>query len=112
MRQQDHHLGTLGTSLKNSFLQVFFLNAELPICHHVTRVGNRCVGKRLTNDGARHPVHFVHDIGLEHLITKVFGFDVVRHKCGLVTQLFFHKLSDPVLPIGELEVSRHDVHAQ
>ena len=112
VRQQHHHLSALSPAILNSFLQVVFLYAELPVCDHVARVGNRRVRKRLTNDCARHAVHLVHHIGLEHRVAEVARLDVLRHKCRAAVLQLFDQFVHPILSIGEFKMPGHHIHTQ
>ena len=112
VRQQHHHLCALGTRLGHGFLQVVFLDAEGPVGHHVARVGDWCVRKGLTDDGAGHAVERAHDKGLEHRVAEIIGLDVLRNEIDLARQLFFDNLGHPVHAQGELPVAGHQVDAQ
>jgi hypothetical protein len=52
----DDHLRALGAGLVDHLLHVLVLDAELPVGHHVARVGDRRVGEGLADDGAGHAV--------------------------------------------------------
>ena len=112
MAEHHHHLCTFATGLVHHLLHVLVLDAELPIGHHVTRVGNRGVGERLTNDGARHAIDLANHVGLEHRVAKVTGLDVLRHKIDLARKVFFNDFLDTFHAQGEFPVTGHHVHTQ
>ena len=88
------------------------MNAELPVGHHVARVGNRRVRKSLTDDGASHAIDFANHIGLEHRVAKVLGFDVLRYKVHLAGKVFVDDFFDALHAQRELPVAGHHVHTQ
>ena len=110
--EHHHHLCTFATGLVHHLLHVLVLDAELPVGHHVTRVGNRGVGERLTNDGARHAIDLANHVGLEHRVAKVTGLDVLRHKIDLARKVFFNDFLDTFHAQGEFPVTGHHVHTQ
>ena len=110
--EHHHHLRTLGTRLVHHLLHVLVLNAELPVGDHIARIGNGGVRERLTNDGARHPVDFSDDIGLEHRVAEVVGLDVLRDKVDLAGKVLFDDLFDTLHAERELPVTGHHIHTQ
>ena len=93
-------------------LHVFILDAKCPVCNHITRVSNGRVGKCLTNDGARHSVHFTHHIGFEHLVAKVLCFDVLRNELNFPGKVFLDNFFDAVHAVGEFPVACHHIDTQ
>ena len=112
VRQHHHYLGAFGTGLVHHGLHVFVLNAKGPVRHHVARVGNRGVGKGLADDGAGHAIDFTDHIGLEDLVAKVIGLDVLGDKVHLAGKVFFNNFLHPLHAVGEFPVAGHHVHAQ
>ena len=112
MAQQHHHLRTFAAGLIDHGLHVLVLNAELPVGHHVARVGNRRVRKSLADDGAGHTIDFTHHIGLEHRVAKVLGLDVLRHEVHLAGKVFVDDFLDALHAQRELPVAGHHIHAQ
>ena len=108
----DHHLGTFAAGFVDHLLHVLVLDAELPVGHHVTGVGNRGVREGLANDGAGHTVDLADDIGLEHRITKVAGLDVLRYKVDLACKVFLDDFFDALHAQGEFPVASHHVYAE
>ena len=78
VRQHDDDLGAFGARLVHPFLHAVVADAKAPVRHMVARVGNRRVGEGLADDGDLNAVHFLHDVGLEHLVAEVVGDDVLR----------------------------------
>ena len=118
VRQQHHQLRPLGARLVDMRLQLLLLDAKTPVRHHPARIGNRRVGKGLTDHRHRHPAQRTHGPGLEHRITEVLGLDVLCQKldaaCAALasTTQLLHQLLHPLLAVGEFPVPGHDVHAQ
>ena len=108
----DDDLRAFAAGLRHHLLHVLVLDAELPVGHHVTWVGNRGVGEGLANDGAGHAVDLADHIGLEHRVAKVVGLDVLRHKVDLACEVFFDDFLDAFHAQGEFPVAGHHVHAQ
>ena len=104
-------MGALGARLIDLLLQPLFLDAELPVGHHVARVGDGRVGKGLTDYRHRHTTQFAHGPGLEHRVAKIVGLDVLRKKFNLA-EFFFDDLLDAVLAVGEFPMAGHEIHAK
>ena len=112
MRQQHDDLRALLAHLVNRGLQVLLLDTVRPIRHEVTRVGNGTVGESLPDDGDGNTVHLFHDVGLEHGITEVGGFDILRDHIHLAAQHALFRFFDALCTIHTLEVHGHHIHAQ
>ena len=110
--QQHHDLSPLRAGFIHDLLHVFVLDAEGPVGNHITRVGNRGVGKRLTDDGARNAIDFAHHIRLENLVAEVVGLDVLRHEFDFPGEVLVNDFLDTLHAVGEFPVTRHDVHTE
>ena len=122
MRQQDNGISMLGLTHRiDHFLHLGVANAESPIRHEATRMGNWLIGEALADDGNAPTPNLTDDIGLEHspaVCIESFRIiergligqeDVLRKKlafefCEVAAKLFF--------AIGHLEMRRHGVHTQ
>ena len=112
VREQKYHLRTLGPRLVHGFLHALFLDAEAPIGHQVTRVGDRAIGKGLADDGHRNTVHLTQNIGLEDQVAKIVGFDVLCDELDLAVECLVNNLFHAFLPECELPMAGHQIHAQ
>jgi len=113
VRQYDHDFGTLGTRFIDPGLHAVVADAEAPVRHHVARVGDRCVGESLADDGDLHPVHFLHRVGLEHLVAEVVGDDVLRDEIDVgVLEILVDDFHHPFGAEGRLPVRGHDIDAE
>ena len=112
MRQKHHGLRTFAACFVDGFLHLCVLNTKGPIRHLPARVGNRRIWKRLTDDGEGHAVHFFQHIRLENGVFKVFGFDVLRYKINLASEIFLDDFHHSSFAVGEFPVRRHHIHTQ
>ena len=103
---------TLGARFVDGFLYLGILNAKCPIRHLPAGVGNRRVRKSLTDDSDRHAVHFFECVRFKNWVFKIFGFDVLRHKIDLASEVFVDDFHHPRFAVGELPMCRHHVHTQ
>ena len=94
MRQQDHSFRTVSASVVDGLLHIFFFDAERPVFNQVAWVGDRRVGKRLTNDCNVDAVHFTHRIGVKHGVFKIGRFDVLSDKIYFAIKIFFYNFFD------------------
>ena len=60
MRKQDNELCTLFPRFIDDFLHTLFADTKAEIGEHPTGIGNRHIGKRLTDDGDLHAVLLEH----------------------------------------------------
>ena len=112
MRQKDYDLRTFCAHFVHHLLHVFILDAECPVCNHIAWISNRRVWKRLTDDGARHAVHFTHDIRFKDLIAKVLCFDILRNELNFSGKVFLNNFFDAVHTVGEFPMAGHHIDTQ
>ena len=112
VRQQHDDLGPFGPHLVHHLLHVLVLDAEGPVGHEIARIGHRCVGKRLANDGAGDAIDFAHNVGFENRVTEIIGPDVLCDELHLALEVLVNDFLDPFHAVGELPVAGHHVHRQ
>ena len=110
--EQHHRLRAFGPRLVDGFLHLAFTDAKGPVGCKPGRVGNRRVGKGLTDNGHGHAIHLLDDKGLEYRVTKVTGFDVLRDEIDLAGKVFFDNCLDALFAVAEIPMTGHDIDAQ
>jgi len=108
----DDDLRALGPGLVDHLLHVLVLDAEFPVLDHVARVGDRRVGEGLADDGHRHAVHLLDDVGLEHRVAEVQRLDVLGHEVELAGEVLLDDFLHAVHAQRELPVAGHHVDAE
>ena len=112
VRQQDHRDGALGARLVDRLLHVLFLDAEIPVSHHVARIGDRRVGKRLPDDRHCNTVDLLHHIRGEYRVAEIRGLDVLRDEINPPLEIPVDDFLDALRTQRELPVPGHDLDAE
>jgi len=111
---REHHddLRALAARLVDPLLHAVVAHAEAPVRHHVARIGDRRVRKRLADHGHLHAVHLLQRVGWKDLVLEVGRAHVLRDEIDAALEVLIDDFPHPLHAESHLPVGGHHVDAE